>query len=243
MYTGLNNQKALFSESRLTQLKWLQCVLFSITLCAMSVVHSSDTITLPAPHLVSDFSVEQAIHERRSVREFSNKPLSLAEVSQLLWSAQGTTDNKGHRAAPSAGALYPLVLYLVVGNVTGLEPGVYQYSSDGHKIHRVKEGDRRAELVEAALQQDWMEESAALLVFSAIEKKTSWKYGQRGIRYIHIEVGHSAQNVFLQAQSLGLSAAVVGAFDDSRVKTVLNLSAAEQVLYMMPVGRPQMEKY
>ena len=243
MYTGLNNQKALFSESRLTQLKWLQRVLFSITLCAMSVVHSSDAITLPAPHLVSDFSVEQAIHERRSVREFSNKPLSLAEVSQLLWSAQGTTDNKGHRAAPSAGALYPLVLYLVVGNVTGLEPGVYQYSSDGHKIHHVKEGDRRAELAEAALQQDWMEESAALLVFSAIEKKTSWKYGQRGIRYIHIEVGHSAQNVFLQAQSLGLSAAVVGAFNDSQVKTVLNLPAAEQVLYVMPVGRSEMEKY
>ena len=243
MYTGLNNQKALFSESRLTQLKWLQCMLFSITLCPMSVVHSSDTITLPAPHLVSDFPVEQAIHERRSVREFSNKPLSLAEVSQLLWSAQGTTDNKGHRAAPSAGALYPLVLYLVVGNVTGLEPGVYQYSSDGHKIHHVKEGDRRAELAEAALQQDWMQESAALLVFSAIEKKTSWKYGQRGIRYIHIEVGHSAQNVFLQAQSLGLSAAVVGAFNDSQVKTVLNLPAAEQVLYVMPVGRSEMEKY
>ena len=240
MYTGMNNQKALFSESGLSRRKWLQCLLFSITLSAMSVVHSSETITLPAPQLVSEFSVEQAIHNRRSVREFSDKPLSLAEVSQLLWAAQGTTDDEGHRAAPSAGALYPLVLYLVVGNVTGLEPGVYQYSSDGHKIHRTKEGDRRKDLVEAALQQDWMEHSAALLVFSAIEKKTTWKYGQRGIRYIHIEVGHCAQNVFLQAQSLGLSAAVVGAFDDSQVKTVLNLPAAEQVLYVMPVGRSEM---
>jgi SagB-type dehydrogenase family enzyme len=241
MYTGLNKQKELLCKSGLIQLRWLKLLLFSITLCVMSVVHSSDTITLPAPRLESDFSVEQAIHNRRSVREFSDKPLSLAEVSQLLWSAQGTTDDKGLRSAPSAGALYPLMLYLVAGNVTDLKPGIYQYSPDGHKLLRIKEGDSRKELSSAALQQLWMKDSAALLIFSAIEKKTTRKYGQRGIRYIHIEVGHSAQNVFLQAQSLGLGAAVVGAFNDSRIEKILNLSAGEQVLYLMPVGRSQTE--
>ena len=241
MYTGLNKQKEILYKSGLIQLRRLKWLLFGITLCVMPVVHSSEIINLPEPRLESDFSVEQAIHNRRSVREFSDKPLSLAEVSQLLWSAQGTTDDEGLRTAPSAGALYPLVLYFVAGNVTGLTPGIYQYSPDGHKLLRITEGDSRKELARAALQQLWVKDSAVLLIFSAIEKKTSWKYGQRGTRYIHIEVGHSAQNVFLQAQSLGLGAAVVGAFDDSRIEKILNLAAGEQVLYLMPVGRSQME--
>ena len=207
----------------------------------MLVVHSSDTINLPAPCLESDFSVEQAIHSRRSVREFSDKPLSLAEISQLLWSAQGITDNERFRSAPSAGALYPLVLYLVAGNVTGLKPGTYQYSPDGHKLHHIKEGDSRMELATAAYKQLWIKDSAIMLIFSAIETKASWKYGQWSSRYIHIEVGHSAQNVFLQVQSLGFDAAVVGALDDARIKEILNLSTEEQVLYLMPVGRSQKE--
>jgi SagB-type dehydrogenase family enzyme len=241
MYTGLNKQKELLCKSGLTRLRSLKWLLFGITLCAMSVVHSSDSINLPEPRLESDFSVEQAIQNRRSVRKFSKKPLTLAEVSQLLWSAQGMTGDGGLRSAPSAGALYPLVIYLVAGNVTDLEPGIYQYSPGGHKLLRIKEGDSRKELSSAALKQHWMKDSAALLIFSAIEKKTTWKYRKRGIRYIHIEVGHSAQNVFLQAQSLGLGAAVVGAFDDSRVEKILDLPAGEQVLYLMPVGRSQAE--
>jgi len=215
----------------------LKDLLFSITLLAMPAAHSSDIINLPEPRLESDYSIEQAIHNRRSVREFSNKPLSLAEVSQLLWSAQGVTDDKGLRSAPSAGALYPLTLYLVVGNVKGLKPGIYQYAPDGHQLRKMKNGDSRKDVARAALQQYWIQESAAVLIFSAIEKRTTRKYGQRGIRYIHIEVGHSAQNLFLQAQSLGLAAAVVGAFDDSRIETIMNLPAEEQLLYLMPLGR------
>ncbi|MEN8180732.1 MAG: SagB/ThcOx family dehydrogenase [Pseudomonadota bacterium] len=215
----------------------LKDLVFSITLSAMPAAHSSDMINLPEPRLGSDYSIEQAIHNRRSVREFSSKPLTLAEVSQLLWSAQGMTDDKGLRSAPSAGALYPLVLYLVVGNVKGLNPGIYQYSPVGHQLSQTRDGDSRMDLARAALQQYWIAESPALLVFAAIEKRTTRKYGTRGIRYIHIEVGHSSQNVFLQAQSLGLGAAVVGAFDDSRVKAILNMPAEEQVLYLMPFGR------
>jgi Nitroreductase family len=180
-YTGLNKQEELLYKSGLTQLRWLKCLCFSITLCAMSVVHSSDTFNLPGPRLEGDISVEQAIYNRRSVREFSNKPLSLVKVSQLLWSAQGVTDDQGLRSTPSAGALYPLVLYLVAGNVKDLNPGIYQYSPDGHQLLRIKEGDSRKELAEAAFQQLWIKDSAALLIFSAIEEKTTRKYGQRGI--------------------------------------------------------------
>ena len=178
---GLNKQKELLYKFGLVQVRWLKCMCFSITLCAMSVGHSSNTINLPEPRLESDISVEQSIHNRRSVREFSNKPLSLAEVSQLLWSAQGVTDDQGLRSTPSAGALYPLVLYLVAGNVKDLNPGIYQYSPDGHQLLRIKEGDSRKELAEAAFQQLWIKDSAALLIFSAIEEKTTRKYGQRGI--------------------------------------------------------------
>ena len=238
----LHKQKDLLRKSRRIKLTGLKLLFFSITLVAMPVVHSSDTIILPEPRLDSDVSVERAIQSRRSVREFSNIPLALAEVSQLLWSAQGLTDSKGLRSAPSAGALYPLEVYLVAGNVTGLKAGTYQYSPDGHKLRRIKDGDSRMELATAAYKQLWIKDSAALLIFSAIAKKTTWKYGQRGIRYIHIEVGHSAQNVFLQAQSLGLDAAVVGALDDDRIKAILDLSTEEEVLYLMPVGRSRTQQ-
>lgn len=206
------------------------------------MAYSSEKINLPEPSKDSGFSVEQAIQKRRSVRAFSNKPLTLIEISQLLWSAQGITSDEGLRSAPSAGALYPLVLYLVVGNVAGLQPGIYRYSSDGHQLVRIQEGDSRNEVTRAALEQSWIRSSAMILIFSAHEKKTTGKYGQRGIRYIHIEVGHSAQNVFLQVQSLGLSAAVVGAFDDSLVGKILSLPTQERALYLMPVGRPQSER-
>lgn len=196
-----------------------------------------EAIVLPKPRTESHFSIERALLERRSVRKFSEAPLSLKEVSQLLWAAQGITHSEGMRAAPSAGALYPLELYLVAGNVTGLEPGVYHYSATEHQLQLTAIGDRRPELARAALGQLFVEESAAVLVFSAIERRTTRKYGQRGIRYIHIEVGHSAQNVFLQAQALGVGAAVVGAFDDGRIVEILSLPQEVHVVYLMPLGK------
>jgi SagB-type dehydrogenase family enzyme len=241
MYAHPPSEKDLLHKPAPVTLTGLKLLLFSITLAAMPVVHSSDTIILPEPRMDSAVSVEQAIQNRRSVREFSDRPLTLAEASQLLWSAQGLTDSGGLRSAPSAGALYPLVVYLVAGNVTGLKAGTYQYSPDGHKLRLIKDGDSRVELATAAYRQHWLKDSAALLIFSAIAKKTTWKYGQRGIRYIHIEVGHSAQNVFLQAQSLGIEAAVVGAMDGERIKAILKLSTEEEVLYLMPVGRSRTE--
>jgi len=199
---------------------------------------TTGTISLPAPRLGSDFSLERALHERRSIREFAKAPLTLEEVSQLLWAAQGITSRDGLRTAPSAGALYPLELYLVVGAVTHLDPGVYKYLPDGHKLMKVMAGDLRHQLATAALGQGSVADAAAALVFTAVEKRTTRKYGSRGMRYVHIETGHAAQNVFLQATALGLAAVVVGAFDDDRVGEVLNLPQGETPLYLMPVGRP-----
>ena len=215
---------------------WLKRLLFSISLVVMNTAYSADLISLPEPRLQSDVAVEQALAERRTTRQYSSEPVSLTEAAQLLWSAQGVTAFGGGRTAPSAGALYPLVVYLVAGDVTGLQSGIYRYEPKRHQLRLVQPGDHRRQLAKAAYSQRWMADSPAWLIYSAIEKKTTGKYGKRGIRYIHIEVGHSAQNVFLQAQALGLAAAVVGAFDDSAVQEILDLPAEEQPLYLQPVG-------
>jgi SagB-type dehydrogenase family enzyme len=196
------------------------------------------TISLPAPRQESDFSLERALRERRSVREFGKAALTPEEVSQLLWAAQGVTSRDGLRTAPSAGALYPLELYLVVGAVRDLDPGVYKYVPAGHKLMKVMTGDLRRPLAAAALGQDSVADAAAVLVFTAVEQRTTRKYGSRGARYVHIETGHAAQNVFLEATALGLAAVVVGAFDDEKVGEVLNLPQGETPLYLMPLGRP-----
>ena len=206
-------------------------------IAAVTTTRSTDRISLPAPRQDSGFSLERALHERRSVREFSKAALTQEEVSQLLWAAQGITSREGLRTAPSAGALYPLELYLAAGNVQNLDPGIYKYVPAGHKLKKIMAGDQRRELA-AALSQDCVANAAAVLVFTAVERRTTRKYGSRGVRYMHIEVGHAAQNVFLQATALGLGAVVVGAFDDDRLRETLKLPEGEAPLYLMPLGRP-----
>jgi SagB-type dehydrogenase family enzyme len=194
-------------------------------------------VALPAPRLVGEQSLESTLGSRRSIREYSDTPLSLQEVSQLLWAAQGVTEPDGGRTAPSAGALYPLEVYLVAGNVTALDAGVYHYRPHGHTIARHSEGDMRARLARAALRQECVRDGAAVLVFTAVGARTKAKYGERGTRYVHVEVGHAAQNVCLQATALGLGAVSIGAFDDDAVHKTLNLPSAERVLYLVPVGK------
>jgi len=183
-------------------------------------------------------SVERALKARRSVRAFQTAPLTLGEISQLLWAAQGVTGSAGHRTAPSAGALYPLTLYLAVGKVSGLQPGVYRYDPADHSLVRTGEGDRRA-LVGAAAGQDWLEQAAAIVVISANPTRTTARYGARGQRYVHIEAGHAAENLSLQAAALGLGVTDVGTFDDAKVKRVMGLAAAEAPVLLLPIGRPR----
>jgi SagB-type dehydrogenase family enzyme len=199
---------------------------------------SGDALSLPAVRLDSDFPIERALHGRRSVREFGKTALTQDEVSQLLWAAQGITSREGLRTAPSAGALYPLELYLVVGMVRDLDPGVYRYAPAGHKLMKIIAGDLRHKLAAAAHGQDCVADAPAVLVFTAVERRTTRKYGSRGVRYVHIETGHASQNVFLQATALGLGTVVVGAFEDDAVGKVLQLPEGEAPLYLMPLGRP-----
>lgn len=194
-------------------------------------------IKLPEPRQDSAVSIEETLLKRRSVRDYIGEPLTLQEVSQLLWAAQGTTDPRGYRTAPSAGATYPLETYVVVGDVESLAEGVYHYESAEHKLVKVLDGDWRAQLAGAALGQSWVKEGAVNIVFTAIYERTTQRYGDRGIRYVHMEVGHAAQNVYLQAVALNLGMVVIGAFRDDRVKEILNLPENEQPLYIMPVGR------
>lgn len=194
-------------------------------------------VKLPKPRLSSEVSIEQTLLERRSVREFADTPLTLDEVSQLLWAAQGITAEWGGRTAPSAGALYPLELYVVVGNVAGLPQGVYKFRPEGHELAKVADGDQRSRLAEAALGQVWVKEGAIDIVVAAIYERTTGKYGDRGIRYVHMEAGHAAQNLYLQTTAMELGMVTVGAFDDERVGKILGLPEDEAPLYVIPVGR------
>lgn len=194
-------------------------------------------ISLPEPQYESGVSVEEALLNRRSVREYTGEPLTVQEVSQLVWAAQGITDPRGLRTAPSAGALYPLELYVVVGDVEDLAVGVYKYRPQEHELEKVLEGDLRAELAEVALGQASVETAAIDIVVTAVYERTTVKYGDRGIRYVYLEAGHPAQNLCLQATAMDLVIVTVGAFTDDQVKEVLNLPENEHPLYIIPIGR------
>lgn len=197
---------------------------------------AADVVALPPPRLDGGMAIERVLAERRSVREFTRGALALPQVAQLLWSAQGVTGADGRRTAPSAGALYPLELYLVAGEVRDLAPGVYRYLPAKHGLQPLAAGDVRRKLCAAALAQECVAEGAAVAVFTAVERRTTGKYGPRGVRYVHIEVGHAAQNLALAATALGLGTVTVGAFDDAAVARILKLPEGETPLYLMPVG-------
>lgn len=186
---------------------------------------------------VKSASLEELLRQRRSIRSYADAPLTKDEVMKLLWAGQGITAAWGGRTAPSAGALYPLELYVAIGNVEGLAPGVYKYDSRQNKLNLVKEGDVRSSLAQAALGQSCVRDGAINIVIAAVYKRTTAKYGARGERYVHIEVGHAAQNICLEATSLGLGLVTVGAFDDTAVAKIMSMSADEVPLYVIPVGR------
>jgi SagB-type dehydrogenase family enzyme len=202
----------------------------------MSTITRAPIVALPRPALTGSCSVERALAARRSVREYGGRPLTRAEVAQLLWAAQGVTGAGGLRSAPSAGALYPLNVYVAVGDVSGLRSGVYRYRPDAHTLATLGEGDRRAELRAAALEQAWIETAAVVLGLAAVYRRTTATYGERGHRYVDVEVGHAAQNVCLQAVALGLGAAVVGAFEDAAVKRVMRMTAEDEPVCLVVLG-------
>lgn len=204
-----------------------------------NVIILEDKILLPTVSINSELSLESAIYQRRSIRNFVDSSLTLDQISQLLWSAQGITDKHGYRTVPSAGALYPLEIYLIAGSVEGLIPGLYKYLPAENALLRIKSEDLREEISSASYTQDFINTAPVSIVITCIYLKTTSKYGTRGIRYVHMEAGHSSQNIYLQSVSLGLGSVAIGAFNDQSIKNILSLPEDESPLYIMPIGYPK----
>ncbi|MHA2430836.1 MAG: SagB/ThcOx family dehydrogenase [Promethearchaeota archaeon] len=190
------------------------------------------SILLPKPELEGGKSIEECIFERESVRNFKDKSIEIEKVSQILWSAQGKRGYK--RTVPSAGATYPLEFYLILK-----DRGYFHYNFEKHHLEVITEEDLSRKLARACWDQNFIAEAYLNIIICAKFSRTTQRYGQRGVRYVFIEVGHCAQNVHLEAVSLGLGSVPIGAFEDKRVKGVLNLSKDIEPLYIIPIGYPK----
>jgi SagB-type dehydrogenase family enzyme len=194
---------------------------------------------LPAPKLKGHVSIEETLNQRQSIRQFQDKPLSIEQVSQLLWAAQGITHSWGERkfrTAPSAGATYPFELYVFTSS------GGYKYNTVEHSLSRAFDDDLRKAISEASLGQTAVSDAHAVFVLTMIEERTSQRYGDRAYRYICMEAGHIAQNIHLMAVALGLGSVPVGAFNDEEVAKILSIDEGEVPLYIIPVGFPLEEE-
>jgi len=194
---------------------------------------------LPQPRHRGEMSLEEAVKARRTIRNFTPQALTLQALSQLCWAAYGITQDRGYkRAAASGGATYPMDLYGVLGQggVHSAKEGVYHYDPAGHTLSRIKEGDLREPLARASLGQMWMASAPLNLVITAEYDRICARYGERGVRYALIEAGHMGQNIFLQAEALGLGAGIVGAFQDRQVIQVMHIPTSHEPLLIMPVG-------
>jgi SagB-type dehydrogenase family enzyme len=189
-----------------------------------------ETARLPHPTVKGNMSVEEALSARRSVREYSSTDISENDLSQIVWAAQGITDSQGFRAAPSAGALYPIEVYVV--NTAG----VYHYIPLNHSLEKIKEGNVKGDLMQAALNQNAVGQAPLDLVIAGVYERTAVKYGDRAERYVHLEAGHVAQNALLQCTALHLGAVPIGAFDDAKVQDVLGISREYHPLYIISIG-------
>lgn len=213
---------------------WIFLVVAVIIISSQNFIYGDEMneqeIILPAPDTTGSVALETAISDRRSVRAYSDKRLNLKQISQLLWAAQGITDKRGYRAAPSAGALYPLELYITY------EDGLYHYIPAGHKLKKLSDNDLRQKLQTASFFQSSVGNAAIDIIICAAYERVTSKYGERGLRYTDIEVGHAAQNIHLEAVALGLASVPIGAFNDGEVAKALSLPEDEIPLYIIPVG-------
>jgi len=205
-------------------------------------------IKLPSPQLKGNLSLEETILRRRGVRRYRREPLDLSQLSQILWSAQGITGTGEFRAAPSAGATYPLEIFVSIGKQSvianeakqaheELQAGIYHYEADSHSLSLHRPTDLRPDLARASLDQQFIIDAPVVIVICALYHRTSYRYGRRGERYVHIEVGHVGENIHLQTVALGLATVEVGAFDDEEVRKVLGVEEQIRPLYVMPLGK------
>jgi len=198
-------------------------------------------VYLPSPSQKGGMSLAEAIVRRRSIRHFTPQPISQSQLSQILWAAQGTSATSWeYRTVPSAGATYPLEIFVVCGTncIEEVGSGIYHYNTDSHSLTLQHKEDVRSKLATAALDQEFIYQAPVDIVICAIYERTAMRYGARGRRYVHMEVGHAGQNIYLQATALGLATVAIGAFYDERVREVLQLDEQYKPLYIMPIGKP-----
>lgn len=196
-------------------------------------------IKLPEPKAKGEMSVEEALQKRRSKRQFKKRPLRIEEISQLLWAAQGITKDGFFRTTPSAGSMYGLEVYLVAGEVTGMEAGIYKYKPMTHEIELIRQGDFRYELADAALAQLFIEKAPATIILTAVYERSEKKYTDRGVMYTNIEAGHAGQNIYLQAVAMNLGTCAVGSFLVIDIKKLVNMPDNEEPICLFPVGEPE----
>ncbi|MCX7974652.1 MAG: SagB/ThcOx family dehydrogenase [Candidatus Aminicenantes bacterium] len=199
-------------------------------------------LSLPSPAPFEKTSLWECLSRRRSVRQFSSQPLSLETLSLLLWACQGITAREFGfelRAAPSAGALYPIETYLSVHQVKDLEPGIYHYDVSAHALEKIKSGHFGQALARAALDQSFVAEAAVVFIWTALFARSTWKYRQRAYRYIYLDAGHLAENLALAAVACKLGSCQIGAFYDEEVNALLGLDGREEsTIYLSAVGLP-----
>jgi SagB-type dehydrogenase family enzyme len=196
-------------------------------------------VKLPAPRHEGAMSLEAALWARQSIRALArDSAVALADAGQLLWAAQGVNRPNGHRTAPSAGATYPLELFLVASRVRDLAPGVYHYRTATHDLETVATGDRLRELVDQASHQAWVADAAGVIVFTAVASRAQ-RFGVRADRFVPMDVGFAGQNVYLEAAALGLGTTFAGSVDDTAAARVLGLAPEARPLGIMPFGKPR----
>lgn len=200
---------------------------------------SNEEVTLPDPKVQGKISVEEAIYKRRSKRSYAKKPITLEQISQILWAAQGITDReRGYRSAPSPGAKYTIELYLVSGDpgVSGVAAGIYHYDPSRHVLSALKIGNFASRLMAAARDQEQIIQAAATVLISGVFKKAMVKYGERGIQYSLQESGAVGENIYLEATALGLGTVMMGAFEESAISDIIGLGGDEKPLLLMTIG-------
>ena len=190
----------------------------------------AEIIKLAKPNQSGSMPLEQAIAVRRSRRHFLPKSLTLEQIGQLAWAAQGQDATSNYRTTPSAGATYPLELFVIT------DEGMFRYLPAKHSLEKLADKDLRTSLASAAWGQEFVQAAPLTLVFAAEFNRTTGRYGKRGVRYVYMEAGHAVQNVHLQAETLGLGSVAVGAFDDAAVSKVLSLPDNLEPLYMVAVS-------
>jgi SagB-type dehydrogenase family enzyme len=218
----------------------LRAIVFIYFCFSFNNIQAMDIIKLPEPKDKKVVYLDELLNKRYSIRTFKQKPISIDDLSYILWCSYGFKKDGG-RVVPSAGALYPLDIYIIAGSIEGernmgIIPGIYHYLPDKHQIELIKKGDIRKDVANASLSQMWMASAPCMIAITCEYKRITSKYRDRGIRYAHMEAGNVSQNIFLATFNTGLGCGIVGAFNDDLVKTVMGINRMREPLLIMPIG-------